>query len=191
MKKFVVTVLAVAICFAAAISLTACGDYDDSALLAEIAQLKQELADAKAGALKGDPGEKGDKGDKGDPGSSGNSETLIIHKLGDTVTVYEQGAPMFSIKYDSKNTYAEDSELLQVRFTLKNYGIQGGNFPNGAITARGVNADFRGGASVSSSLPSNTHINEQVQFDALVHSSFKYVFFKSDTTHLTYAIFEV
>ena len=119
---------------AALFVFTACGSYDDTALLERIGQLELELELAKAG-LKGDKGDigpagpqgtagpqgpqgaPGPQGPQGVPGSgSGNSDTLIINKLGDTVMVYNNGMPMLSITYHSN-----DSGKLY--FKIKNYGL--------------------------------------------------------------------
>ena len=124
MKKIIVTALTVVICFATALAFTACDD--TSALEERIAELESKL-EQNVGGDKGDTGEKGEKGDKGDTGAvgpqgpkgdSGISETLIIHKLGDTVIVYEQGAPMFSIKYASKTATQAIFEVFNANMSL-------------------------------------------------------------------------
>jgi len=121
MRKLVVFILAVAMCLAV-LSFTACGDYDDSELLKEIEQLKDKNLDLERQISEGVKGDKGDKGDtgavgpQGPKGDSGIGETLIIHKLGDIVTVYEQGVPMFSIKYASKTA-------TQVFFEIKSINV--------------------------------------------------------------------
>ena len=167
MKKVIVLILSVAMCFATIAVLTGC----DSALKSQINELKQKNDDLQSqlDALKSD-------------------STTKIYKLGETATVFANGMPMFSINYGSRHFSGLDTSFYFTNINLPNCTldtvIAGQLRSISSLTSKPVSIQPYGITKDPEAIQL-THFNESHAF------GYELIYFYSPNLSLTYAIFEL
>ena len=118
----------------------------------------------------------------------GSGTALKIYKVGETATYYDNGMPMFSIRYVTKGTVSNNGT-----FTFTNIGL-----PN-CVLNQLIAVRYQSTTSTSSTTSSinSTSINKDSinitlwTFGGTLLNTHNQIYFYSPSTYLTYAIFEI